>query len=60
MATEYIYRICEGCDGDGLNPEESIDENGNPTADGTKMCTKCNGLGKYLWAYKQDELEGEE
>ena len=51
MKMEYIYRICEQCKGTGkeISPQS-----------GTPDCIKCNGAGKVLWGYIQDELEGEE
>ena len=54
MGTEYIYKICGYCGGDGKIQQ---------THDGVLQevdCTNCNGTGKHLWGYLQDELEGEE
>jgi DnaJ-class molecular chaperone len=60
MPIQYIYVICKPCGGDGKNPQSTVDENGNPVNAGEKDCDTCNGLGKYLWGYLQDELEGVE
>lgn len=51
MAVEYIYKRCEQCKGIGkeISPQQGIPD-----------CLKCEGKGKTLWGYLQDELEGEE
>lgn len=60
MGTQYIYVICKPCGGDGVHPGSTLDEEGHPVPGDDKTCTACYGLGKYLWGYIQDEIEGEE
>ena len=59
MGTEYIYKICESCKGTGKKVSPSS-FNLPPEEAGTPDCGICKGVGKILWGYLQDELEGEE
>jgi len=55
MGTEYIYKVCSICLGDGLFVDFV---EGTPRE--TEECPRCKGLGKVLWGFLQDELENEE
>ena len=55
MATEYIYKECSLCNGDG--------EVYDPSSEGSDVipCLKCiNSSGKVFWGWLQDEKESEE
>lgn len=51
MGIEYIYKRCDQCRGTGKEISPQV---------GTPDCNKCDGVGKILWGYVQDELEGGE
>ena len=58
MGKEYIYIICPACHGTGewLIPPYPSGSDEPDMGD----CVTCGGIGKVLWGYLQDELEGEE
>ena len=56
MATNYIYRICPNCNGDGVcnDPE-------NPAEGEVSFpCPTCGEVGRTLWGELRDEKIGEE
>ena len=59
MATEYIYKICQNCNGDG----EWNDTPSNPDPENPEIahsCEPCSGVGRILWGEVRDELISEE
>ena len=52
---EYIYRLCQSCNGDGK--QDYATEGGGEQE---KTCSQCGGVGRVLWGEVRDEIIGEE
>jgi len=62
MGVNYIYQKCTYCGADGKIETPGLGPVPTPIPEGWGVsdCPKCGGVGKVLWGYLQDELEGEE
>ena len=55
MGVNYIYRLCQVCNGDGKKDKATEAEGEHEV-----ICDACNGVGRVLWGEVRDEIIGDE